>query len=644
MSISKIISCLFLTLLVVWFFTFCKTTTQQHPTGSAFLNVYDSVGYVGMAVCASCHQDVHETYIHTGMGRSFDRASRQKSGARFGDHAVVYDTLNDLFYFPFLKNDSSFYVLEYRLENGDTVHRRLEQISYIVGSGQHTNSHILDINGYAYQAPVTYYTQDGRWDLAPGFQENNARFSRWLTDECITCHNHYPALVPGSLHKFENMPRGIECERCHGPGKLHAEHMLRGDTVDTSKETDYTIVNPRKLPRDLQMDLCQRCHLQGVAVLNEDKTFFDFKPGMHLNEVMNVFLPRYTDSHEKFIMASQADRMRLSECFKNSEEMTCLTCHHPHRSIEITPASQYNDACQNCHRQSPQTVCTAPDAERQAENDNCSKCHMPKSGSIDIPHVRITDHRIIVPNHQSPVTSHQTPSFLGIQILTKENPTPLDMARGYLATHDKYLASPVMLDSAAYYLERANISMKEKFPTLIHLLFLRENYDSIASLCAGLPAEEVPADGWTAYRIGESFFKTGNNQQALHFFQLALNVLPLHLDFLEKKGAALVNLQRLPEAKAVFEKVLAENPKRPVALTNLGYLTVMSGRVAEGERLYDQAIALDPDYEQALVNKAAVLIFQQKRAEALKLLRRVLKINPGNEQAREGLRVMSEGG
>lgn len=636
---KKIIIPLFAGLLAAWLFGFCTSGNRTGPENT-FLNLADSVKYVGMATCRTCHADIHESFIHTGMGRSFDLATKHKSAATYGSHALVYDTLNDFYYYPFFKNDTSLYVLEYRLENGDTVHRRLEKISYIVGSGQHTNSHIIDVNGYVYQAPVTYYTQEKHWDLAPGFRENNSRFDRWLTDECITCHNSYPAQEKGSLHKFTQMPSGIECERCHGPGQLHVLNMVQGITVDTSKETDYTIVNPRKLPRDLQMDLCQRCHLQGVAVLNEGKTFFDFKPGMRLSEVVNVFLPRYTNSHEKFIMASQADRLRMSECFKNSETLSCLTCHQPHRSVEVTPASQYNRACKNCHDQSPQHVCTAPLSERNAVADDCSKCHMPKSGSIDIPHVRITDHLISRPRQKTADTDLQPPAFLGIQILTMKNPDPLDMARGYLATHDKYLASPVMLDSAAYYLNRSKAPMGKKLPTLIHLLFLQEKYDSIVALSPSFLSDNKSSDGWTAYRIGEAFFKTGNHERALHFFDKALKALPLHLDFLEKKGTSLVNLNRIAEAKVVFEKVISENPKRPVALSNLGYVNLIMGNTEEAGRLYNQAIALDPDYEQVLINKAALLMLQQKKEAARKLLNRVLKLNPQNGQARQGLEML----
>ena len=75
------------------------------------------------------------------------------------------------------------YIREFRLKNQDTIHNRIEKVSYIVGSGQHTNSHIIDINGYIFQAPITYYTQDRKWDMAPGFDKNNSRFERLLATE-----------------------------------------------------------------------------------------------------------------------------------------------------------------------------------------------------------------------------------------------------------------------------------------------------------------------------------------------------------------------------------------------------------------------------------------------------------------------------
>ncbi len=629
---TKNITLLFLALIVAWCFSFCKKASTT-STDSPFRNVRDSVAYVGMATCASCHKDIHDTFIHTGMGRSFDHATLQKTAATFGPHAVVFDSLRNFYYHHFFK-DSTMYVLEYRLgENGDTIHHRLEKISYIVGSGQHTNSHILDINGYIYQAPVTWYTQEGRWDLAPGFKENNSRFGRWLTEECITCHNNYPEQVPGSMNRFSKMPTGIQCERCHGPGKLHVEEKLAGIVVDTSKLADYSIVNPRRLPRDLQMDLCQRCHLQGVAVLNEGKSFFDFKPGMKLSEVLNVYLPRFTDSDERFIMASQADRLRMSECFKQSEELSCISCHQPHRSVEITPASQYNNACLKCHNS---TACTEKPELRASKSDNCASCHMPKSGSKDIPHVRITDHRIGLPAAMTKAVAPQKKAFLGIQNMTQAKPSPLDMARGYLATHDKYIQSPVMLDSAAFYLSKSKEKPGRMLPVKIHLLFLKEDWKGIIAAAKSMTNDNI--DGWTNYRIGEANLKTGEPEKALAYYEAALQAYPLHLDFLEKKGVALLAMKRIAEVKTVFENVLKLNPERPIALLNLGYANVLTNNLPQAEKLYDQALALDPDYEQALVNKAALFIFQGKKVEAKGLLERALVVNPESVGAREGLR------
>ena len=71
------------------------------------------------------------------MGRSFDHATLTKTDAKFGDYALVYDYESDFYYFPFFK-DSTMFVTEFRLEDGDTIHQRTEKISYIIGSGQHT--------------------------------------------------------------------------------------------------------------------------------------------------------------------------------------------------------------------------------------------------------------------------------------------------------------------------------------------------------------------------------------------------------------------------------------------------------------------------------------------------------------------------
>ncbi|MCB0616656.1 MAG: tetratricopeptide repeat protein, partial [Phaeodactylibacter sp.] len=226
----------------------------------------------------------------------------------------------------------------------------------------------------------------------------------------------------------------------------------------------------------------------------------------------------------------------------------------------------------------------------------------------------------------------ENPGFLGLQILTREKATALEMAKAYIAMYDKYLQSSVMLDSARYYLDQSNLPLEEKLATLIHYHFARQDYNAIAGLAAGLSPSNV-SDGWMAYRCGEAFYKLGGYPRALAFYQRATERMPYNLDFQEKLGAAYIQLQQLPQAVETLDWVLKENPKRPVALSNLGYACVLQGQFQKAEGLYSQAIALDPDYEQALLNKAAVRLLYEDREEARKLIERVLKINPENRQA-----------
>lgn len=635
----------FLCVFAAFLLVYCKQTSTSGKDALPYLNLHDTVDYVGMNTCKTCHSNIHKTFIHTGMGRSFDRASPEKSFASYGKHALVYDENSNFYYKPFFK-DSTLYITEFRIENGDTTHKRTEIISYIIGSGQHTNSHIIDENGYIFQAPVTFYTQEKRWDMAPGFEEENLRFDRFLTSECITCHNHFPEQVNGSLNKFEKMPNGIECERCHGPGGIHVRQKMQGILVDTSKYIDYSIVNPSDLPRDLQMDICQRCHLQGVAVLEDGKTFFDFKPGMKLSDVFNVFLPRYTNSHEQFIMASQADRLKESKCYTETIDLTCLTCHNPHLSVQSTDKMRYNKACNSCHKGKNIPFCSISAKELSKKENNCVACHMPRSGSLDIPHVNITDHFIskitAVRNDTiSDTEKNEIARFLGLKILTKEKAAPLEMVKGYIAQYEKYSPVQQMLDSAKFYLGRCELPIEKKFNTLIHYYFAAEDYNSIIKIADENTGLEI-TDSWTAYRIGEAFFKKGEPARALVFYKKAATAAPFNLDFQEKLGTAYVAIQYLPQAMQTFEFIIKENPKRKIAQCNLGYVKALMGKYEEAEKHYDFAIALDPDYEQALLNKVSLLFRKNDKAACLKLINRILKINPENKPARTLLETITK--
>jgi len=634
LSLKKLyIICLFL---VVALFIYCGTDSPQSAQNSNqqkdYLNWDESVAYVGDEACASCHQENYQSFKRTGMGQSFHFASPEKSKGEFSPHVAVFDSLNNLFYHPFWRN-KDLIIKEFRLEGKDTIHQKDIPIKYIVGSGQHTNSHIVDNDGYLVQAPITFYTQKGIWDLAPGFDSKLAnRLNRIVGKECMTCHNSYPEMVDGSENKFDAVQLGIGCERCHGPGAEHIKRKLSGEEIDTSKYIDYSIVNPGKLSKELQMSVCQRCHAQGISILKEGKDYEDFLPGKHLSDVMNVYLPKFDGNQTQFIMASHADRTAMSNCYKMSD-MTCITCHNPHVSVKETPKSKFNQACMNCHKgkDEEQLVCSEKLTVRQQTQDDCSGCHMPVSPSIDIPHVTVHDHFIRKPI--DPLEKNAVENFVGLKNITdQKNQTSLELAKAYLKYYEAFQSESKMLDSAEYYLKKV-VSFEDKMQDLVHLNYLKNNFNELIKISKKIPFESIKND-WTFYRIGEAFYSKGKYRDAEKYFLKAVELLPFSQDFQNKLGSVYMQQNKFEKAEQIFSEIVKENSQHIPALNNLGFVRFNKKDFDQANVLYDQALALNPDYVPALLNKLAWHYFKSEKKVAKTFLKRIVDIDPENEKAK----------
>src|SRR5690606_3817670 len=435
-------------------------------------------------------------------------------------------------------------------------------------------------------------------------------------------------------NKYISIKTGIDCERCHGPGSLHVQQKQSGIIVDTSKTPDYTIVNPRRLSTELQNNICQRCHLQGIAVLNDDKTFFDFSPGMHLSEVMNVFMPQYEGAEDKMIMASHVERMKKSPCYLESGKLSCITCHKPHVSVTQTPRVQFNNACMSCHGGSQQVNCTESLTVRAKVNDDCVTCHMPNNGSIDIPHVAVTDHYI----RKRPVSNleqDEIRAFLGLKSFNNDHPDAITTARAYMEFFERYNPNTGLIDSALFYLNKqVGVEAAQKQNRdYIRAYFLLRNYAKVVEYASKLQPAGI-SDAWAAYRIGESYYQTQQAGKALSWYKRATEIWKYSLDFQNKYGTCLLALNKTDEAKKVFEFILSENPKHIGANTNLGFVYLQQGQNARAYDYMRRAQQLDPDHEQNLINLA--VWYHNNRQDYLtrKILEHLIKKHPGNAQAR----------
>ena len=74
--------------ILTFFFLFifsCKQPPKQ------YLNIAESVNYVGMSQCASCHTDQYVSFIETGMGKSLKPALKKYSSSILDD--ILYDSI-----------------------------------------------------------------------------------------------------------------------------------------------------------------------------------------------------------------------------------------------------------------------------------------------------------------------------------------------------------------------------------------------------------------------------------------------------------------------------------------------------------------------------------------------------------------------
>jgi hypothetical protein len=415
---------------------------------------------------------------------------------------------------------------------------------------------------------------------------------------------------------------GIDCERCHGPGEVHVKEKLAGNIIDTSKSPDYSIVNPRRLIWERQIDLCQRCHLQGNAILKEGKKFTDFKPGMVLSDFWDVFMPRYHGADDEFIMASHAERLQLSKCFTSSSKematakLTCITCHNPHVSVKETGKQLFNVACGNCHNM--QTDCKQTKELRTAQNDNCVGCHMPKSGTIDIPHVTVHDHKIKVPTPAK--TIEQVKTFAGLYSINNSNPSALSRAKALISYVESFEGEIQSLDSAEDILR--TLPRETALPVIIHNQYVRNKFHAIVAISLNLQADDCN-DAYMAYRIGAALQEMNKPQDARIWLEKSVALSPEQFEFINKLAINHFLLGRVDKSIELLESSISKNRNQPEAWSNAGYMYMTSRDYAKASDYLKQALVLDPDLPTALANYSKLLSINGNINELKKVEKRL---------------------
>jgi hypothetical protein len=97
---------------------------------------------------------------------------------------------------------------------------------------------------------------------------------------------------------------------------------------------------------------------------------FSFQAGDSLSAFFTV-PPGPPDANAIDVHGNQYGLLAVSKCFQGSQ-MTCLTCHDPHKNEEGMLAA-FSAKCMNCHKN--------PQHKEKYTTSNCIDCHMPEQTS-----------------------------------------------------------------------------------------------------------------------------------------------------------------------------------------------------------------------------------------------------------------------
>ena len=360
------------------------------PTSaSPYLNTGPDARYIGSGACKSCHGDRHDSFRRTGMGQSMAALDPAKEPA-----GATYDHPLSKRRYQIVRRDGRMWHREFLLGTDNSESLLSEHpVTYVVGSGRHSRSYFCEPDGFMVESPATWYTLKKAWAMSPGYDRpHHGGFAREVGMECLICHAGRVEPIDGTLHKIKVIEAAIGCERCHGPGSLHAERQRSRAPGEADADTDLTIVNPRRLSRDLAESICQQCHLRPTAaVLARGHGWGDFRPGLPLQDFLHTFQSEADNS--PMTVVGHVEQLHLSKCYKNSSTLTCVTCHDPHGEPKPDQrVAYYRAACLTCHQAQHCKVSEARRLKESPDND-CAKCHMPRSDT-EIPHLAFSHHRI----------------------------------------------------------------------------------------------------------------------------------------------------------------------------------------------------------------------------------------------------------
>ena len=323
--------------------------------------------YVGDEACRGCHSEKLESYFQTVHHLTSRLADKDSISGSFAEGKNILKTSNPGLYFRMESRPDGFYQTSvWGIPPVTSV--RSERMDVVIGSGKRGQTYLYWKSDRLLQLPISYWSDLDGWVNSPGYRDGLADFDRPVIPRCLDCHATYAESIAGppppNRYKPTSMVMGISCEQCHGPGRGHVEAI-------TANKTAGGIVNPAKLTRERQIEVCAQCHAGHGKPL---AAAFSYVPGEPLGKYLQRTQPdpgAAVDVH-----GNQVALLQMSRCFRSSADMTCSTCHDVHTTQR--EAAGFSTHCLKCHEMH---ACGEFAKLGEKIAANCVDCHMPVQSS-----------------------------------------------------------------------------------------------------------------------------------------------------------------------------------------------------------------------------------------------------------------------
>jgi tetratricopeptide (TPR) repeat protein len=572
--------------------------------------------FIDPRICAGCHSRIAQNHLQTGMGRSLFQPSPDNTIEDYSRDNEFYHPLSETHYAMILR-DGAYYQRRWQVGfDGTETNLEESRIDYVLGSGNHARAYLhRTARGTLVELPLGWYAEKGgHWGMSPGFDSLHPATRRLASYECMFCHDAYPRIpagyeAPGSDPVFSGeLPKGIDCQRCHGPG---GSHVGLARTAGARRESiRASIVNPARLSAKLRMDLCLQCHLEPTStaipalIRRFNRAPFSFTAGEPLGDFLLAFdhAPgvRYDDKFE--IVGSSAYRLRQSRCFLESNHLlTCDTCHDPHRVSRGEDAVRhYSEVCRQCHAAAFDLLVSNG---RHPGTTDCVACHMPKRRTEDVVHVVMTDHLI----------QRRPPSRDLLGELAERHPIESEEYRGEVVPY--YPSTLPRSGPDALYRALAQVSDKSNLPA------------GVAEL-ARLLALQQPREAEWYLQLGDAWLSSGEPGKAVAAYERAVRLRPQMVRGLRSLAGGLKAAGQTQRGEEVLQQAIRIAPSDARSWYQFGLLASTLGRTEEAIKGMRKAIELDPDLPGVYTTLAAIQASAGQIEDADASLQEALRVDP----------------